>query len=398
MNQRLRVVTAEPGGAALFRRRAITSTTQAARDEAVVLTAIADWTPRPADLTAPANEIDADRDREAAEALRMRRRGFDITSYSRLSSFEGGYAHSPSGVPDSSADRDAPNIVVDLGADSDADARTDALIDPLEALDVEPAADGTDEPLGALPGGIASGLFLHAILEKAALGELPPLPTWRQQAEVRGLIENESRRWDRDPRCFDETARLVHAGLTVPIRMPDASVLPGLARAARVRREVDFLFPLPTTAITPAVSPEDHLVHERGFVRGSLDVLFEYKGRVCFADWKSNVLSNYSAETVRMQVSLNYELQIQIYTLALVRMLDIANQTEYERRFGGIVYLFLRGLAESPTTPRSDGDGLYVHRPTFNDVERWTRTLAARRISRSETARAGGGAKGGEAS
>ncbi len=400
VNQRLRVVTAEPGSAALFRKRAIASTMQTARDGAVVLAAIADWTPRPDELTASANEIGADRDREAAEALRARCRGFDITSYSRLSSSEGGHAHSPSGVPDSSADGDAPDIVVDLDADADADADTltGALIDPLEALDVELVADETNEPRGALPGGIASGLFLHAILEKATLGELPPLPAWRQQAEVRGLIENESRRWDRDPRYFDETARLVHAGLTVPIRMPDGSVLPGLARAARVRREVDFLFPLPTTAMTPAVSPEDRLVHERGFVRGSLDVLFEYKGRVCFADWKSNVLSNYSAETVRMQVSLNYELQIQIYTLAVVRMLGIANQAEYERRFGGIVYLFLRGLTESPTKPRSDGDGLYVHRPTFNDVERWTRALAARRVSSSQAARAGGGAKSGEAS
>jgi exodeoxyribonuclease V beta subunit len=226
---------------------------------------------------------------------------------------------------------------------------------------------------------------LHAILEKVTLGDLAPLEAWRQQANVRRLIETESRRWDRDPRYFDETARLVHSGLTTSIPMPDGSTLPGLACAARVRREVDFLFPFPLAVALTGAAGEDQLFRDGNFVRGTLDVLFEHGGRVCFADWKSNVLPSFSANALRAEVSLNYHLQVQLYTLALVRMLGITNQADYDRLFGGVVYLFLRGLGHSSAKPRPNDDGLYVHRPTFDDVERWSRDLADGRLAATES-------------
>ena len=44
-------------------------------------------------------------------------------------------------------------------------------------------------------------------------------------------------------------------------------------------------------------------------------------------------------------MTANYELQRRLYALALVKMLGIADEADYEARFGGTVYVFLRGLA-----------------------------------------------------
>ena len=113
-------------------------------------------------------------------------------------------------------------------------------------------------------------------------------------------------------------------------------------------------------------------------MRGALDVLFEHGGRVYFGDWKSNLLPSYSRAVVREHVTANYQLQVQIYTLAVTRMLAIANRSDYDSRFGGLVYLFLRGLTQSS---RHADDGLYVYRPDYAEVQRWERELADRRVA-----------------
>jgi len=250
-----------------------------------------------------------------------------------------------------------------LSADPD-DPTADQLLTAAESIATDVDANLGDAgmaPLesgragGDLPGGAASGLFLHGVLEKVRLGPLPPLEEWRRQPEVRHLIEAELRRWDREPRHLDVGAALVHAALTTPLALPGAAPLDGLTRAARVRREVGFLFPLP--------------LDPTGFVRGFLDVLFEHDGRVWFADWKSDVLPAYTEQALQARVSQHYDLQVRIYTMATARLLGIASREDYDRRFGGLVYLFLRGL------PAGGGAGVHAQRPSYDDLRRWEEEL-----------------------
>jgi exodeoxyribonuclease V beta subunit len=132
-----------------------------------------------------------------------------------------------------------------------------------------------------------------------------------------------------------------------------------------------------------AAAGDGRLTWERGFIRGVLDVVFEHAGKVYFADWKSDALPDFSAPALRAHVEINYELQIRIYTVALFRLLAIGSQAECEHRFGGLAYVFLRGLG-------AEGDGragLFVARPTFADVRRWEASL----IEPMTVARAAGG-------
>jgi exodeoxyribonuclease V beta subunit len=135
--------------------------------------------------------------------------------------------------------------------------------------------------------------------------------------------------------------------------------LAGLAQAARAAREMEFLFPFPVEAGGP----------DAGFVKGFVDVIFEHDGRSYFGDWKTDRLPAWDAATVEAHVSANYALQERLYALALVRMLDIENAAAYEARFGGTLYVFVRGLGRSASAVRS-------RRPTFDEIVAWQRELA----------------------
>jgi hypothetical protein len=64
-----------------------------------------------------------------------------------------------------------------------------------------------------------------------------------------------------------------------------------------------------------------------------------------------------------------YGLQFILYTLAVCRFLEIAGPADYEARFGGGIYVFLRGLPEAGQT---------CLRPSWEQLRAWERALARR--------------------
>jgi exodeoxyribonuclease V beta subunit len=76
------------------------------------------------------------------------------------------------------------------------------------------------------------------------------------------------------------------------------------------------------------------------------------------------LLSDYDSSTIEEHVMLNYALQARIYLVGIVRLLQIRSEQEYGERFGGLLYLFLRGVGV-------DGEGrqgIYFHRPNWPEV------------------------------
>lgn len=95
-----------------------------------------------------------------------------------------------------------------------------------------------------------------------------------------------------------------------------------------------------------------------------MDFVFEQDGLTYFADWKSDLLSSYDPSTIEEHVMHNYALQAQIYLVGIVRLLQIRSEQEYAERFGGLLYVFLRGVG-------ADGEGrqgIYFHRPNWVEV------------------------------
>jgi exodeoxyribonuclease V beta subunit len=61
----------------------------------------------------------------------------------------------------------------------------------------------------------------------------------------------------------------------------------------------------------------------------------------------------------------NYHLQYMIYTYAADRFLKARMaEYDYEKHFGGVIYLFIRGVRKDKDT------GIFAHRPTREDMEK----------------------------
>ena len=223
-------------------------------------------------------------------------------------------------------------------------------------LDLDRAA-----PALEIPRGRRVGIFLHEVLEvvpMSSAAEASDLAAWSALPAVDRAIRSAAMRHDLDP---DEPAwrQMVWDALLRPIDLGGGQVVPGVARAPRHCREVEFVFPL---------AGADG--RERALVRGAIDLVFEHQGRVFWLDWKSDSLADFAPEAVAAHVRAEYALQADIYSLALAKMLGITGEADHEARFGGLIYLFLRGAAS------------HVERPRHADLVRIERELAAREVSR----------------
>ena len=102
--------------------------------------------------------------------------------------------------------------------------------------------------------------------------------------------------------------------------------------------------------------PSEPLQFEQiqGMVRGSIDLVFRHNGKYYLVDYKSNflgsTLSDYNHEALKKEMlHSHYDWQYLIYTLALHRYLQsVVPHYDYARDFGGVFYLFLRGMNGEP--------------------------------------------------
>jgi exodeoxyribonuclease V beta subunit len=291
----------------------------------------------PEDWRTPAGDL-ADRDDSGAFAgLRERHRAYEVTSYSRMKQAWAGATAAP----------------IDLS-----EFRGDS-------------GRGTDLGLlsaGQLPGGRVAGTLLHEILEAVPLDETasaPDLDSWRAIDAVTGAVDAALTRSATNPVFRADAEALVYCALTTEIPIGPGRSIPGLCRCLRSVREMEFLFPIPEAA-HPRLSDPDpgKLVIERGFVKGFVDLVVEHEGLVYFADWKGDVLDSYEPRALGTYVAEQYELQAKLYVLAVVKALHIHSQVEYDARFGGMIYVFLRGLRQ----PGAVGSGVHFSRPEWSEV------------------------------
>lgn len=80
-------------------------------------------------------------------------------------------------------------------------------------------------------------------------------------------------------------------------------------------------------------------------MKGFIDLLFEWEGRLYVLDWKTDSLEEYSEPHLRSIIESRYALQAKIYGAAVVRQ-ERMDEATYESRFGGLLYAFLRGFSD----------------------------------------------------
>lgn len=196
-----------------------------------------------------------------------------------------------------------------------------------------PARGQGERSRHTLPAGVETGILLHDLLEKVdwklagAGGEA--LDRWVAARLALTHLEG----WE------EVVSQMVHAAFSTPMgRFTLAQVDP-----SSTAREMEFLFPV----------DGKELFHgrpvEKGALFGVVDLLFEFEGRSYLVDWKSNWLGGsdaaYEEEGLRGAIEQHdYRLQAAIYRGALERYLRLVDPRPLSESFGGVYYLFLRGL------------------------------------------------------
>ncbi len=102
-----------------------------------------------------------------------------------------------------------------------------------------------------------------------------------------------------------------------------------------------------------------------GFMNGFIDLVFRRNGKYYIIDWKSNKLngaaSGFDLPGMKREMNKNfYFLQYLIYTVALNRFLaSRLSDYDYKRDFGGVFYIFLRGVNSE------NRNGIFSTRPDY---------------------------------
>jgi exodeoxyribonuclease V beta subunit len=232
-----------------------------------------------------------------------------------------------------------------------------------------------------LPAGAGFGNVVHNILERVpfaaiAAGEDISQELSLQCARYGVRAETES------------LQRLLRIIVTTPLSaMADADFSLAALEQGRIVREMPFYFHpdrIATEEINtilacePTVTPLARRVMQ-GYLTGFVDLFCEHHGRYYIVDYKTNYLgdlaSDYApANLVRAMEAHNYGLQYWIYTLVLHRHLtQVLPGYTYEDRFGGVMYLFVRGIE-----PARPGSGVYFSLPEQRILDRLSMCVEGR--------------------
>lgn len=251
----------------------------------------------------------------------------------------------------------------------------------------EPATGGRDEPdpghAAALDlesfdprfSGARFGVVLHDVLEHCDFARwldwIPGLPAPEGQEDV--IVERLRAGGYVADDIEDGVALLTElVGQTLTVPLPEGARLAAVPGQAR-RPEIEFQFALAPTRVDALLA----LLHRHGLLTarhgfgarrwleglmtGLIDLTYQHDGRWYVLDYKSNRLPGYGpTQLAEAMAHSEYELQALIYTLALHRWLRfrVGAGYDYERDFGGVRYLFCRGLDAT----RGDSPGVKAWR------------------------------------
>ncbi|HGW4940050.1 exodeoxyribonuclease V subunit beta [Klebsiella pneumoniae] len=242
--------------------------------------------------------------------------------------------------------------------------------DLLPRLDVDAAGVGevVEEPQltpHQFPRGAAPGTFLHSLFEKLDFTQPVPEGWMAEKLQLSGF----DAQWA--PVLTD------WLGGVLKTRLPGPDI--ALNQLASRDKQVEMAFYLPIAQLLTA-ERLDALIRQydplsadtppldfrqvRGMLKGFIDLVFRHEGRYYLLDYKSNWLGEdreaYTRPAMEQAMRAHrYDLQYQLYSLALHRYLRhrLADY-DYDRHFGGVIYLFLRGM-----DGQEGGQGIFTTRP-----------------------------------
>ncbi|MDH5230601.1 MAG: exodeoxyribonuclease V subunit beta [Gammaproteobacteria bacterium] len=225
----------------------------------------------------------------------------------------------------------------------------------------------------SMPRGAEIGLFFHEILEHINF-------TASNENQYETLIRQLMAKYAISELWFDEVLATINQSLNTCFSNEYHFCLAQL-QASQCVKEMEFNLKTKRFNLTQVIaiilkSETDLPFHIKqsleqlgsyslnGFLKGFIDLIFEHEGKYYIADYKSNYLGDgdhaYHAQAIIDDVAKHqYLMQMIIYTLALHQYLKQSlNNYSFEQHFGGVFYLYLRGMK-----PDVVGSGVFSYRP-----------------------------------
>ncbi|MGA2957941.1 MAG: exodeoxyribonuclease V subunit beta, partial [Thermodesulfobacteriota bacterium] len=219
------------------------------------------------------------------------------------------------------------------------------------------------EPSGifAFPRGARPGTLLHDIFEQIDF-------SGKDMSSIKEVVAGKLREYGFEMHWQETIYDMIGKVLAVPLQSGENGLT--LSRIGMKDRlsELEFYFPLePITPKKLKTVFAEHGVSEitgdfpsqignlnflpaQGFMKGFIDLIFQSQGKYYLVDWKSNFLGSrvedYGKKALLREMKENfYILQYHIYALALHQYLkNRIRDYDYEKHFGGVFYVFLRGV------------------------------------------------------
>jgi len=229
-------------------------------------------------------------------------------------------------------------------------------------------ADTPERSIFTFPRGTRAGRCLHALFER--------LDFAGDRSLIQRITQDILRQFGFEESWLEVIVQMVERVLATPLDDNHSVRLNQVSSAHRLT-ELGFMYHFERldtkslrTVLTDYGSDWGTLLEPldfsllQGFMQGFIDLVFETEDKVYLVDYKSSWLGlnpvDYRPEQLALTMAAgSYHLQYLIYTVALHRYLKWRRPGyDYEQHFGGVRYLFLRGMH-----PEQPGQGIYAARP-----------------------------------
>ncbi|MEZ6962021.1 MULTISPECIES: exodeoxyribonuclease V subunit beta [unclassified Aeromonas] len=234
----------------------------------------------------------------------------------------------------------------------------DEVVTEAAALAAEQQEEAPQPSIFTFPKGARPGTLLHSLFEtidfESAAGDSLAQHIATLLAQD-GFDDSWAQVLQQQVEAVLETP--LETGFGEPVRLRDLA-------PERKQVELEFFLPMgrvTAPALTALCQQHDPLSRGnkplsfatvQGMLKGFIDLVFEWQGRWYLLDYKSNHLgmspADYSRPALEQaMVEHRYDLQYQLYSLALHRLLSLRLPGyDFDQHFGGVFYLFLRGMPQ----------------------------------------------------
>lgn len=217
------------------------------------------------------------------------------------------------------------------------------------------------ENIFSFPKGTRAGIFFHDVFEHLDFVE-------SCTEEKIKLISNKLKEYKFESKWQKPVCTMVDNVLSVPLCINNTTLMLSSVHCRNRINEMEFYFPLKPVSpnrlrkifadyggIALVDDFPDRLGRlsfslTKGFMKGYIDMVFYEQDRYWLVDWKSNFLGNsvkdYGKNVLNTVMSRDfYILQYHLYVTALHQYLQLRiPEFTYERHFGGVFYIFIRGV------------------------------------------------------